>query len=215
MKLLAVNTAFKQANIAFFDGKESFYKTLDSNCKNAEVVLKNIDEILQDNSIRDINTFAVVVGPGSFTGIRIAVALAKGFMVADENLKAISICSLDLMSYIFQKLNPNHDYYVALNALSGNYFVAKYSKSGKCLEDPKMVNGEELELVQKSYVVGLKSEETEFADYSIEITSENLLSLALELEKENKHTAENNLTPLYLRLSQAEQNLKDKEQNDN
>ena len=214
MKLLAINTGFKQANIAFHDGQNVRYKTIDSNCKHAEIVLKNIDELLAETKIKDVEAMAIVVGPGSFTGVRIAVALAKGFMVANSNLKSISISSLDLMSFIYQKQKPTQNYTCVLNALSGNYFMAKYSKSGECLSNPKMVNGEELEQIKNEFVVGLKDENTEFANFDIMFTSEDLLEYALIKAQNKEFCQEKELVPVYLRLSQAEQNLKEKEKYD-
>ena len=214
MKLLAINTAFKKANIALFDGENKRYQTIDSNCKHAEVVLKTIDDILDNDKIKDIDTIAVIVGPGSFTGVRIGVALAKGFMVANPNLKAISINSLDFMSYIYQKQNPQSEYYCVLNALSGNYFVCKYSKQGKAIETPKMVYGEELEEITKQFVVSLEDEQIEFSDYEINLTSEDLLEMSLIKSSKQEIVSESELLPVYLRLSQAEDNLKEKENND-
>lgn len=210
--IIAINTAFSQANIALLKGEEKTFKTIDSNCKHAEVVLQNIDEVLGENKIRDINAIAVVVGPGSFTGVRIGVALAKGFMVANENLKAISINSLDFMSYIYQKQEVKQDYTCVINALSGNYFACKYSKQGSRLSQPKMVNGEELEQIADEFVVTIKGEDIEFSSFEIDFTSEDLLDIAVLKYKNNDFVCESELAPVYLRLSQAEQNLKEKEE---
>ena len=131
--ILAINTAFMDANIGLIldDGKR-IERTIDAKSKHSENVLKTIDEVLEEAgiSIRDIDNFAVVIGPGSFTGIRIGVAIIKAIGCVNNKAKFYPVSSLELMAYIYSQKNKN-SFATILNALSNLYFVAKFDKNGK------------------------------------------------------------------------------------
>ena len=87
--ILAINTAFLNANLGIIADKNvRFEETIDAKSKHSENVLKTIDSLCKKAGvdINNIENLALVVGPGSFTGIRIGVALAKGFGCANERL---------------------------------------------------------------------------------------------------------------------------------
>ena len=94
--MLAINTAFLTANLALESSSGVFTKTLDAKSKHSENVLKNIDELCKEANIDilDVDTVAVVTGPGSFTGLRIGVAIAKALGCVNKNLKFVSVSSL-------------------------------------------------------------------------------------------------------------------------
>ena len=216
MKLLAINSAFLESFIEYNNGDKLICSKLDSSLRHSENLLPEIEKVLGEDKVKDIDCIAVVVGPGSFTGIRIGVAIAKAFMLANENIKAISINSLELLANEYLKdKTKSKDFWCVLNALSGNYFVQKFSKSGESLCEPHMVNGEELEKIKDEYIVSLMSDDIEFENETIEFKSETLYNLAIKKAESNDFVTENNLLPLYLRLSQAEQELKEKEKNAN
>lgn len=216
MKLLAINSAFLESFIEYNNGDKLICSKLDSSLRHSENLLPEIEKVLGEDKVKDLDSIAVVVGPGSFTGIRIGVAIAKAFMLANEKIKAISINSLELLASEYLKgKKESKDFWCVLNALSGNYFVQKFSKSGESLCEPHMVNGEELEKIKNEYIVSLLSNDIEFANERIEFKSETLYNLASKKAESNDFVTENNLLPLYLRLSQAEQELKEKEKNAN
>ena len=144
---------------------------------------------------------AVVVGPGSFTGIRIGVGLVKGMYMANKNLKLVSICSLDLMAHIFAQTNPKKEFWCIIDALSGNIFVCKYNEKGERLTEPKMLTGDNINELSGT-IVGLKSDNLDISTNQIEFTPQALMSLALCKIKNNEFTEENKLLPIYLRKSQ-------------
>ena len=78
MNILCINTAFKTAQIAVC-GKKNVFVSLDANAKSSENVLPAVEEALLKAGldISAIDHIGVVVGPGSFTGVRVGVALVK------------------------------------------------------------------------------------------------------------------------------------------
>lgn len=215
--MLAINTAFMTANLAIKTAKgQVVLKDIDAKSKHSENVLKTIDQMCQEANVNilDLKTVAVVVGPGSFTGLRIGTAIAKALGAVNKDLKFVSISSLSLMAYIASKKNiVSDEFYCVLNALSDLYFVCKFSKDGKKLEEEKMISREEYDKItqKKVALVG----DLKFEDLiEIEISGQDLLDYALLLENEKKFVKEQDLLPVYLRLSQAEDMLSKKTKKD-
>lgn len=80
MILLALDTTSAVATAALFqDGRLLDERAADSAKKHAETALPLIDELLEANgvSISGVDMFAVDIGPGSFTGVRIGVSLVN------------------------------------------------------------------------------------------------------------------------------------------
>lgn len=208
--MLVISTVTKKAYIAVeYKGKE-YFSEVDADCKQSERILPEIDKILDKNGIpfTDLGNIAVLVGPGSFTGIRIGVALTKGLCAGNDNHKVIPISTLDLIAFIYQKdNNENKNFYVVMNALSKKYFVAKYSKSGKKLSEEKMIFEEELENIKDNIIT---LDEENLGCNQIQITPKSILDFAKKLEKEKKFVLADKITPVYIRKAQAEENLNQK-----
>lgn len=210
--MLAISTVTKKAYIAVEYNDKEYFSEIDADCSQSEKIMTEIDLILQKNSIsfKDIGNIAVLVGPGSFTGIRIGIALVKGLCAGDESHKVIPITTLDLMAkaYIKDYLEKENkelddDFTCVINALSGRYFVASYSKNGKKIVDEKMVFQDELK--QYKNLVVLEEEISILPGVSF--TSKLLLEYAKQLEKEGNLLSAEQINPLYIRKAQAEENL--------
>ena len=213
MKILSLNSAFLESNIAFSDGKNERFIKLDSSLKHSENMLREIENILDNTKVEELDYIGAIIGPGSFTGIRIGISIAKAFMSVYPNIKAVPINSLEFLAYSYLKENKqDKDFYCVLNALSGNYYIAKYNKDGEEVVKPYLADSKELLNIYENNnnVVGLYGEEIG-ANALVEFKSEVLLELTKKKIQEKKFTDENQLLPLYLRLSQAEQQLKEKQ----
>lgn len=106
MLVLSIDTSTKIGSVALYDteigilGEINLYvKTNHSN-----VIMPLIDTLLNiaKKKIDDVDKIGVVIGPGSFTGIRIGVAIAKGLCYG-TNKKIIGINSLDVLAYNCEK----------------------------------------------------------------------------------------------------------------
>ncbi len=82
-------------------------------------LISTIQEVLSTNNIKpqDINLIAVNIGPGSFTGIRACVTVAR-VMAQQLDCKAVGISSLEILSKISTK-NP----LVALDARKNSAYL--------------------------------------------------------------------------------------------
>ena len=206
MKILCLNTAFQTAQLACEFESKQVYKEINAEAKSSENVLPAIENILSSNNLTpaDLSHIGVITGPGSFTGLRIGVAIVKSFMCVYPNIKIISVNSLDFMSFHYvQKNKTNNEFYCILNALSGRYFLAKYNKNGERAGEYLLTD----KLPENVVLVGLENENLSVASHLIKLQPELLLKLVKSLINENKITSLENLMPFYLRLSQAEENL--------
>jgi len=80
-----------------------------------------------DLSVDDIDAVAVSGGPGSFTGLRIGVAAAKG-IAQGKNLKFIGVSSLDAMA--FMQVGFDGVIVPIMDALRDNVYTALYRFEG-------------------------------------------------------------------------------------
>jgi tRNA threonylcarbamoyladenosine biosynthesis protein TsaB len=87
MNILAFDTSSSSGSIALSMNNAIQYASyFDINITHSETLLPNIDTCLKTNgiTIKDIDAMIVANGPGSFTGLRIGLATAKGICMANE-----------------------------------------------------------------------------------------------------------------------------------
>ena len=101
MKILGIESSSLVASVAIWeDGVITAEYTVNFKKTHSQTLLPMIDEIFrmteQDKS--SIDTIAIAAGPGSFTGLRIGSATAKGLGLA-WNVPLISVPTLDAMAY--------------------------------------------------------------------------------------------------------------------
>ena len=101
MKILAIDTSGTVAAVAVGTEEKllaSYY--VDDKLTHSEKLFPMIDTVLNElhMTIRDIDCFASVIGPGSFTGLRIGVAAVKGMALGRP---VVPITSTMAMAYSF------------------------------------------------------------------------------------------------------------------
>lgn len=136
-------------------------------------VTKYIDDILKENNLStaDVDEIIVAAGPGSFTGIRIGVTIAKVFAYL-QNIRIVSITTLksrvigEHSKYILSKIDAKHDnYYVGLYDENYNTILEEFAnteKINKLIEDysPLVVDPSKLYNIEEivKYTKNLPSE---------------------------------------------------------
>ena len=215
--MLAINTAFMTANLALktADGRVVL-KDIEARSKHSESVLQTIDQMCQETgtNVLEVETIATVVGPGSFTGLRIGTAVAKALGCANKDIKFVALSSLELMAYIVYKNKlATSDFVCVLNALSDLFFVAYFDKNGIKLVCEKMIDRDEFEKIDLP-MFSLEGDLNNPRCKTIEIAGEDLLEFALHKESQNEFVSESELLPIYLRKSQAEDMLAKKAKKD-
>ena len=80
MKILAIDTSSKICSVAILENEQKIDEiNLDDGKTHSENLMSIVSEILSKNDIQlsEINLITAVVGPGSFTGIRIGISSIK------------------------------------------------------------------------------------------------------------------------------------------
>lgn len=146
MNILAIDTTSSGLSIALVKGDEvfSFTKELGKSGHSSTLMVE-VDALLKahDVDVNSLDAVGVVVGPGSFTGIRIGVSAMTAIAFA-TGAKRISVTSFELIAYNRGKV------LCGVDAGHGNLYLAK-CEDGKVLEqsfveakDVKESDGEEI-----------------------------------------------------------------------
>jgi tRNA threonylcarbamoyladenosine biosynthesis protein TsaB len=101
-----------------------------------------IANILKENNVTmsDLTAIGVIVGPGSFTGIRLGIAYAKGLGIG-LNIPVVPVNLFEL--YLFE----NPDAFVAIDSGRGDFFVAS-SQHKPCIMTIDEVETEQMKCPQ-------------------------------------------------------------------
>ena len=103
MLILGIDTSTKICTCSIFDSENGVIAETSLSVKknHSNIVIPIIDNLfkISDLTINDIDKIAVAIGPGSFTGVRIALGIAKGLAMA-LNKPLIAINELDILEAI-------------------------------------------------------------------------------------------------------------------
>lgn len=118
--------------------------------RQSEMMVTEVDNILKRNNIskEELDAVVVGIGPGSYTGVRIGVTIAKTIAYA---LK-IKIYAKSSLSLLKDKEKPT---ICLFNARSGRSYFAVYEKDKQIVKDSVLTNEEVLDYINKhpEYVV--------------------------------------------------------------
>ena len=98
--LLAVDTSTRTVGLALYDGAQVMYELAwTSNDFHTVELAPAVTSMLErcDQEVSALQAIAVAIGPGSFTGLRIGLALAKGLALV-RHIPLIGIPSLDVLA---------------------------------------------------------------------------------------------------------------------
>jgi len=97
MIVLAINTAGPACDVAVLKGKEVLAERREAMLRGQDGRLPALVEAVLDDAsvaLEQIDRYAVVTGPGSFTGIRVGVAFARGLSLATSK-PCVGVTSLE------------------------------------------------------------------------------------------------------------------------
>ena len=216
MNILIINTAFDCADYIVvkdyevgksYESLQYFSEKAESNARHSETSLIFADEALKRAGveIEDINVVAVNLGPGSFTGIRIGVALAKGLLCANINMRAIVF---DSFEPIFPRLCENCGANECGCEVNGKVCIESGKNDFYVCEVRK---GEEFELKICAYSEEELEKDKNCVVFDNDYKVEELIKCVINKINSNHFCNLADLEPVYLKLSQAEAELKKKE----
>lgn len=196
MKYLFIDTATSNLIISIIKDMEMIYCFNEEVKESSSKIMAVVDEAFNKTNIKptDIDKIFVVNGPGSFTGIRVGLTLAK-VMAWSLNIPLIPLSKLELLATISNsnKIMP------MIDARRGYVYGGVYDNNLNVIYNDTHILKEEL--LNKA------------TDY--EIVTEGLVDIIKIIKKHendkpvNPHT----LKPNYLKLTEAEEKLNDKVSN--
>ena len=151
MRVLAIETATHRGSVAVVEGRTAL-ATASHTTPNAhgEKILPLIEQALAEVGWGSgtIDRVAVGVGPGSFTGVRVGIALAQG-IAQGLDVPVIGVCSLEAMALSVPPAEPGTRWSL-LDARRDEVFAAAYDAEGRERCAPRLVPRREVRALVSS-----------------------------------------------------------------
>ena len=140
MNFLFVDSCQNELFVLLYNNGKVSYRTSNGNKKHNSVLLPTIDELLNESGIKisEVQNIACVIGPGSFTGIRLGVTTCNGLAFA-TGCNRIAVNTFETVAY-----NNTNDILIALDCRHGNYYAGQY----KCGMEVALFNTTEQEMLE-------------------------------------------------------------------
>ena len=201
MKYLAIDTSGDLIVIAVNGEKSRINYLKGCNTKHSVTLMPYVEQALNECDLKlcDVDFLAVVTGPGSFTGIRIGVSTVKALAFA-LNKPVLALTSFDLLAY---SDNAPSKCTCLIDANHNNYYVARYqnkvlSQAPAFLSQEKILSDLSDYEIAVNAPIGWHSATVCDIVKGLKNACETLYNNAGELE---------NVVPLYVKKSEAEENL--------
>ena len=160
------------------------------------IIKEGFDSVSFD--IKNLDKIFIVNGPGSFTGVRVGVTVAKT-IAWSLNIPLIPISSLEVIA----STNSGKKYHVGLiDARRGNVFAGVYDKKLNVIKEDRFIHFNELDINDDYELIGEGYKESNPDILKV-------INKHINDEDINPHV----LKPNYLKLTEAEEKLNDKRNN--
>lgn len=227
-KILSVDTSSKPCSVCIYDGIDFNEISVLLNKTHSETLIPLLEELKENYKFKydDIDYFAVNVGPGSFTGIRIGVSTIKG-IASVSNKPCVSVSTLESLAY---NLVGHNDSFVCplIDARNDRFYFALFKLDGNEVErvlDDDVSNIDEIIkkiiIYKNVFLVGdgakdffnkRPSDSYKLApEDKINQKSSSTAKAAIKYIEQSKFSSADLVNPVYLRPSQAERELIQKE----
>jgi tRNA threonylcarbamoyladenosine biosynthesis protein TsaB len=225
LKILGIDTSTKFCNLSLIEDKDILieYTINGLKKKHSSILVPAIKDLLKtiDLKMEEIDGIAVSTGPGSFTGLRIGLSVAKGLCYA-RSLPLLGIPTLDAMAFSLREIpylicpvlesKKDEIYDVVFRGGDSLHRVMDY----KC-EDIKSLLAR-LSLLKEKIIFlgdGIKKyqdnikekigKDALFIDSQLNLpVASNIAFLGLNKLKKEEENDVSKLSPFYLRKSEAE-----------
>jgi tRNA threonylcarbamoyladenosine biosynthesis protein TsaB len=139
MRILAFDCAGAQCAAALLaDGKKLAARSIVAERGHAQLLIPMLSDLLEDAGLAfaDIDRFGVTTGPGSFTGIRVALAAAHGLKLGTGK-PIVGVTVFEAMAAATQTIPTR--LLVAIDSRRAEVFVQLFDARGKPLAEPAIV----------------------------------------------------------------------------
>jgi tRNA threonylcarbamoyladenosine biosynthesis protein TsaB len=142
MRVLAIDTALAACAAAVLDTSHGIVasETLPMVRGHAEALMPLLARVMKQSGVafRDLDRIAVTIGPGSFTGVRVGLAAARGFGVA-TNVPVVGVSTLSVYAAPYLAGNNSKTSVVAaIDARHRHVFLQVFGPGGQTLVSPRL-----------------------------------------------------------------------------
>jgi tRNA threonylcarbamoyladenosine biosynthesis protein TsaB len=109
MRVLAVDTATEASSVALLSGEELISRYAEGGLSHAQQILGMVEAVLAEAqvSLSMLDGIAASIGPGSFTGVRISVAVAQG-LAFGAGLRVAPVSTLEALAFQAMRRGAAH-----------------------------------------------------------------------------------------------------------
>lgn len=227
MKILSIDSSSVSASAAVTEnGRILAEEFVNNGYTHSVTLMPIIEKVLKDSetSVSDLDLLAITNGPGSFTGVRIGIASAKGICDA-ANIPCFAVSTLEAIA---KPLSAKNVLAVSvMDARCNQVYTASFYKGERETEDRAILISELLNelknekrdiiLIGDGALMCCEKMQSELCGISVAdeeirlVHASNIGFLAEEKVNNGEETVKSEkLLPFYLRLPQAERELKAK-----
>lgn len=189
MKTIVMDTSSHYLAIALFDQDVKVQGIqVQALKKQSELAIPYLKELLdkQQWSLDQMETMVISIGPGSYTGVRIALTIAKT-LAATLTIQIKAISSLAMLAHDKKVMS-------VIDARGGKYYVGLYDQ-GQSITSDQLMTSEQLEVFKESH------EEYKIVTFDDEIDlCQSLYDLSL---KQDRVIDTDALVPTYIKEVEA------------
>ncbi|WP_310618390.1 tRNA (adenosine(37)-N6)-threonylcarbamoyltransferase complex dimerization subunit type 1 TsaB [Flexibacterium corallicola] len=166
MKLLAIDTSLSACSAAVAElgrTKENlFIQTEEIGRGHAEKIMGMVDGVMAESSkgFSDLDRIVVNVGPGSFTGLRVGLSIARGFGLVSGK-PVVGVTTLEcIASEILATRSCSGDLLVVLDARRDEVYCQQFKRDGSPADEARVSTLQELAktLGSDTYLAGSAAE---------------------------------------------------------
>lgn len=210
MICLFIDTSTSLLKVSLIKDNNVLYdKELETKNDHSSYLLPYINEAFKDNNIdfKDLGRIIVGIGPGSFTGTRISITVAKTY-AASFNIPVIPISSLEIMIY---DVKEEYDYYVPIiEEKNNNLYFAIFDENKQRVLDDCYSNIENLYSVLSNYngkIAIISNQNIIYDKYDCYNKNINALEISKNIFINNKEVNPHLLKPNYIKKIEVESKL--------
>ncbi|PKN39517.1 MAG: tRNA (adenosine(37)-N6)-threonylcarbamoyltransferase complex dimerization subunit type 1 TsaB [Deltaproteobacteria bacterium HGW-Deltaproteobacteria-20] len=140
-RVLVIDTATRRATVAVVQADQVLADAFhEQPSTHAERLLSMVDDVLARSvgSLACIDLLAVGMGPGSFTGVRVGMAVAKGLGFAG-GIPGVGVTSLAAMAHAARQIVGDRLVIPMVDAKKGEVFLACFDGDGGLLAGPEHI----------------------------------------------------------------------------
>jgi tRNA threonylcarbamoyladenosine biosynthesis protein TsaB len=143
MLVLAIDTALEACSAAIFDSDQETIIAAETEIMargHAEASMPLLERVMREAGLDffALDRIAVTVGPGSFTGLRVGIAAARGIALAAKK-EIVGITTLAALAAPYIAAEPNIPVAAAIDGRHRHVYFELYGAQGRVLLSPRII----------------------------------------------------------------------------